>query len=59
MPVTFSDWAALIMPVLKTDGNVQIHGDYKITVNPIAHPDAYSLPWVKDFFAYLAGGQII
>ena len=35
LPVTFSDWAALIMPVLKTDGNIRIRGDYKVTVNPI------------------------
>ena len=49
-PVTFSDWAAPIVPVLKTDGNVRICGDYKVTVNPVAHPDA--------LFADLAGGKV-
>ena len=45
-PVTFSDWAAPIVPVLKTDENVRICGDYKVTVNPVAHSDAYPLPRV-------------
>lgn len=30
-PVQFSDWAAPIVPVLKSDGNVHICGDYKVT----------------------------
>ena len=49
LPVTFSDWAAPIMPVLKTDGNIRICGDYKVTFNPVAHPDP--LPQVEDLFA--------
>ena len=57
-PVTFSDWAAPIVPVLKTDGNVRICGDYKVTVNPVAHSDAYPLPRVEDLFADLAGGKV-
>ena len=57
-PVTFSEWAAPIVSVLKSDGNVRICGDYKITVNPVAKQDAYPLPRVDDLFADLAGRKI-
>ena len=29
-PVSFSDWAAPIVPVVKGDGTIQICGDYKL-----------------------------
>ena len=55
-PVQFSDWAALIVPVLKRDGSVRVCGDYKVTVNRAAKPDTYPLPRIDDLFASLAGG---
>ena len=42
--VEMSEWAALIVPVLKTDGSVRICGDYKMTINCAAKPDMYPLP---------------
>ncbi len=36
-PVTYSQWAAPIVPVVKEDGNIRIFGDYKVTVNPAAN----------------------
>ena len=56
-PVTFSEWAAPIVPVLKKDGTVRKCGDYKMTVNQAAKIDSYPLPKVNDLFASLAGGQ--
>ena len=58
-PVQFSDWAAPIVPVLKSDGHsIHICGDYKVTVNLEAKQDTYPLPRVEDIFANLAGGKV-
>ena len=56
-PVQFSDWAALIVPVVKSDGRVRICGDYKITVNRAAKLDKYPIPRIEELFASLAGGK--
>jgi len=36
-----SEWAATIVPVIKSDGSIRINGDYKITINHVAKPDNY------------------
>ena len=51
-PVTFSEWAAPIVP-----GKIRICGDYKLTVNAVAKTDPYPLPRIEDIFASLAGGK--
>ena len=56
-PVQFSDWAAPIVPVQKSDGSVRICGDYKVTVNKAAKVDQYPIPRIDDLFASLAGGK--
>ena len=56
-PVQFSDWAAPIVPVVKSDGSVRICGDYKLTINVVSKTDAYPLPRIEDIFASLAGGK--
>ena len=43
-PVQFSQWAAPIVPVVKSDGSVRICGDYKVTLNCAAKTDTYALP---------------
>ncbi len=37
--VEFAEWAAPIVPVVKTDGSIRICGDYKVTVNRAAKLD--------------------
>ena len=54
-PVETSKWATPIVPVMKPHGTVWICGDYRLTINRTAKPDAYPLPCVKDLFATLAG----
>jgi len=55
--VQYSDWAAPIVPVPKSDGSIRICGDYKVTVNPVLKVDQYPVPTAEDLFATLAGGR--
>ena len=56
-PVTVSEWAAPIVPVVKRDGTIRICGDYKLTVNAVSKTDPYPLPRIDDIFASLSGGK--
>ena len=57
-PVSYSPWAAAIVPVLKPDGSVRICGDYKLTVNRAVEMDTYPIPKVEDLFSTLSGGTL-
>ena len=57
-PVQFAEWAAPIVPVLKSDkSSVRICGHFKQTVNQVAKPDRYPIPKIEDLFSSLAGGK--
>ncbi|BHF73351.1 Heat shock cognate 71 kDa protein [Sparganum proliferum] len=56
-PVQYSEWAAPIVPVLKSDGSVRICGDYKLTINSATKLNPYPLPRIEDLYASLAGGH--
>ena len=55
--VSYSPWAAPIVPVPKRDGRIRLCGDYKVTINPMLEIDKYPLPKPDDIFATLAGGR--
>jgi transposase InsO family protein len=57
-PVNRSDWAAPIVVVPKSDGNIRICGDYKVTVNRCIEDESYPLPTPEDLFSTLAGGAV-
>ena len=57
-PMEFMEWAAPIVPVIKSDGFVRICGDYKVTVNRVAKVDSYPLLRIDDPFASLAGVKL-
>ncbi|BHF62125.1 hypothetical protein SprV_0100510600 [Sparganum proliferum] len=56
-PVQYSECAAPIVPVLKSDGSVRICGDYKLTINSATKLNPYPLPRIEDLYASLAGGH--
>ena len=56
-PVAHSDWAAPVVPVVKSDGSIRLCGDYKLTANQAAKTDTYPLPRIEDLFASLSKGQ--
>lgn len=58
VPVTHSDWAAPVVPVVKTDRKIRLCGDYKITVNKCATNESYPLPKIEDLYAKLSGGKL-
>ena len=57
VPVESSEWAAPVVPVVKSDGSVRICGDFRLTVNKVATTNVYPLPRIEDLFASLKGGQ--
>ena len=57
-PVQFSDWAAPIVPVVKSDGSVRICGDYSVTVSTVSKVDSYSLPKADNLFTAMSGGKL-
>ena len=57
-PVRFAEWAAPIVPVLKSDkASIRICGDFKVTVNRVSKLDRYPIPKIEDLFAKLADGK--
>ena len=57
-PVEFAEWAAPIVPVVKSDkSSVRICGDFKLTVNKASKLDQYPIPRIEDLFATLNGGK--
>ena len=55
--VSYSDWAAPIVPVPKGDGKIHLCGDYKVTIIPSLEVNKYPLPKPDKLFASLAGGK--
>ena len=56
-PVSWSDWATPIVPVLKKNRSVCLFEDFKVTVNPVLNVEQYPMPKVEDIFASLDGGK--
>ena len=57
-PVEIAEWAAPIVPVVKTDKKIRICGDFRLTINPALEVDRYPIPKIEDLLATLAGWKI-
>ena len=57
-PVTHSEWAAPVVPIVKQDGSVRLCGDYKLTINRAAVVERYPLPRIEDMLSCLAKGKV-
>lgn len=56
-PVSHSRWATPIVPVPKSNGELRICGDFKVTVNPALEVEKYPLPRIEEIFMSLGKGQ--
>ena len=56
-PISFSEWAAPIVPVIKNDKTIRICGDFRVTINQASKLDQYPIPKVEDLFSQLSGGK--
>lgn len=56
VPVTTSDWATPIVPVVKTVG-IRLCGDYSCTLNPQLQVAQHPFPGSDEVFASLVGGK--
>ena len=57
--VDYSDWAAPIVAVMKSDRkSVPICGDFRMTINPVSKLNRYPIPKTEDFFAMLKRGKV-
>ncbi|XP_061379252.1 uncharacterized protein K02A2.6-like [Danaus plexippus] len=55
-PVSFSDWATPVVPIVKKNGDIRLCGDYRSTVNQATESDTYPMPTESEVFATIAGG---
>jgi hypothetical protein len=55
--IEYSEWAAPIVPVLKSDGSVRICGDFKVTINPHLEVPEYPFQKPEEVFSKLNWGK--
>lgn len=55
--MNYTEWAALVVLILKPTGTVRLCRDYKLTVNTVAPLEQYPVPRVEDLFTALSGGK--
>ncbi|KAK2575241.1 hypothetical protein KPH14_012756 [Odynerus spinipes] len=50
-------WGTPLVPVLKSNGELRICADYKMTLNKVIEDVKYPLPRIEELFAALSGGK--
>jgi len=57
-PISFSEWAAHVVPVLKRDKqSIRLCSDNRLTVNQVVKCDQFPIPKIEDLLAKLSGGK--
>nr|XP_034833643.1 uncharacterized protein K02A2.6-like [Maniola hyperantus] len=56
-PLSFSEWATPVVPIIKKSGDVRLCGDYRSTVNQGTESDTYPMPTANEVFATVAGAK--
>lgn len=57
VPVSCSEYATPVVPVLKENGKIRIAGDFSVTLNKDLMIDAYPMPRIEEVFAKIGGGE--
>lgn len=55
-PVETSEWGTPLVPILKSNGQIRICADYKVTINRYLNENRHPLPRVEEIFNALRGG---
>ncbi|XP_044760380.1 uncharacterized protein LOC123317833 [Coccinella septempunctata] len=56
-PVSFSEWATPVVPIIKKNGDIRLCADFKVTINPHIQVDQYPIPRIEDLFGRLQGRE--
>ena len=56
-PVSYSEWATPVVPIVKKDGSIRLCGDYKTTLNKALLCESYPLPKIDEIFAAINDGK--
>ncbi|XP_058817138.1 uncharacterized protein K02A2.6-like [Topomyia yanbarensis] len=57
-PVEASEWASLVIVVVKKDQGIRMVIDCKVSINKLIVPNTYPLPLTQDLFASLSGSKV-
>ncbi|XP_052747502.1 uncharacterized protein K02A2.6 isoform X1 [Bicyclus anynana] len=56
-PLSFSEWATPVVPIIKKSGDIRLCGDYRSTVNQATESDTFPMPTANEVFATVAGAK--
>lgn len=56
-PVKSSDWATPVVPILKSDGEIRLCGDYKMSLNKYLKTDRHPIPRIADLLSKINEGK--
>lgn len=57
VPIEYSEWGTPIVPVIKSNGEIRICGDFKVTLNPSLEIGHFPSPRPEAVFYELRGGD--